>query len=122
MPIEGDTFEDLRQAIQSAFPSRQDLDELLEYKLSKDLDTISPSADVIGTAVFKVIKKARSEGWLKKLVVAAKKRVPGNELLTKFDIGRLEAVPPQRNLLLSAPGRQYQCALSRNARNHRSAV
>lgn len=92
IPFEGDTFEDLHQAIQSAFPSREELNELLTFDLSQDLDTISPPGDAIGTAVFKVIKKAQSRGWLGVLVNAAKTRVPDNDKLKNFDIGRLEAV------------------------------
>jgi len=90
MPIVGPAFEDLRDAIASAFPSRSELDDLTSFDLNIDLADISPIADTHPEAVKKVIRWADSNVGLPVFVAAAKQRNSGNQLLQRFDESRLE--------------------------------
>jgi uncharacterized protein YjbI with pentapeptide repeats len=90
MPIVGPAFEDLRDAIASAFPSRSELDDLTSFDLEIDLASISPAVDTHPEAVKKVIRWADSNGGLPAFVAKAKLRNPGNQLLQRFDESRLE--------------------------------
>ena len=90
MPIVGPAFEDLRDAIASAFPSRSELDDLTSFDLNIDLASISPMADTHPEAVKKVIRWADSNVGLTEFVAKAKLRNPGNQHLQRFDESRLE--------------------------------
>lgn len=81
--LQGTEKEALRDALVSAFPTRNDLDELLTFGLDKPLNSISPPADAIPTATLKVIRWAEAQGKTSKLVASARARNPGNPALLR---------------------------------------
>jgi hypothetical protein len=75
--LTGKQYEQLEAALRSAFPDWNNLERMLMFKLDKRLgDVVAKEAhrDVI----FKLIGLAQTEGWLSKLVAAAKEENPGN--------------------------------------------
>jgi cellulose synthase operon protein C len=99
--LRGVQIAQLRDALLSAFRSRQELDELLDLKLDRRLDAIAPIADLRST-VFQVIKAAEAEGWTADLVAAAREARPGNRQLQDFAAGfGLAATVPEPADLVS---------------------
>ncbi|WP_287265780.1 effector-associated domain EAD1-containing protein [Moorena sp. SIO3A2] len=83
MKLNGKKYQQLTNALLDAFPSKQKLAELVEYKLNKNLDSIAMGDD-LEEIVFKLIKAARAEGWVDKLIERARESNPGNPALLAF--------------------------------------
>ncbi|WP_037626336.1 effector-associated domain EAD1-containing protein [Streptomyces aureus] len=87
MPLDGRVAERFSEALMDSFQPEQ-LRQFLYYRLDKQLHRISmkPSYDAV---VFDVIRAADSEGWLDRLVSAARKSRPGHAglFLTAQNLG-----------------------------------
>jgi len=75
----GEQLARLSQALRSAFPPQR-FRELLSFRLDKSLDDLA-FGDDYPEVMFKVLSIANGEGWLSRLVVAARASNPGNPLL-----------------------------------------
>ena len=71
------------EALLDAF-DRKSFEQMLLFNLDKRLDQIAASSTNNREAYFDVIKKAKQEGWLMKLVNNAYEEVPGNIKLKEF--------------------------------------
>lgn len=98
------------QAIIDAFPSKDDLARVIQYRLSKNLDAIA-MGDNLSIIVFKLIQTAQSQGWIETLIARAREANPGNPTLAAFcqkigispeapDTDVLERIIVQSNLFL----------------------
>lgn len=98
--ISGGEYKMLNVALAKAFPSRRRLEKMLQFQLGKDLNEIAAEGINITDAVYDVIKDARADGWLLKLVKAARASSPGNPDLIEFcqGVGMAPAMPPQEAL------------------------
>ncbi len=85
MELTGERHQKLTKIFAKAFPSKQKLTEMLQYKLNKNLEDIT-TEDGLGSIVFELIKAAKAEGWLKDLIFAAQKQNPGNEDLANSNL------------------------------------
>ncbi|KAF3890095.1 MULTISPECIES: effector-associated domain EAD1-containing protein [Nostocales] len=74
--LSGKQHQKLQEAFIDAFPNKFSLEEMLLVKLEKNLNVIVVGSD-LKEIVFRLIQKAKSEGWLKDLVDAAHKSNPG---------------------------------------------
>ncbi|MBD2429889.1 MULTISPECIES: effector-associated domain EAD1-containing protein [Fischerella] len=70
----------LREALINAFPTKAFLEQMLSFELDKNLEAVAGEGN-LETVVFYLIKRAESEGWVGKLVRAARKQNPGNSNL-----------------------------------------
>ncbi|MER3494549.1 MAG: hypothetical protein C4323_21200 [Mastigocladus sp. ERB_26_2] len=70
----------LQEALINAFPTKAFLEQMLSFELDKNLEAVAGEGN-LETVVFNLIKRAESEGWVGKLVRAARKQNPGNLLL-----------------------------------------
>lgn len=70
-------------ALLDAFPERADFEELLA-DIDKNIDEIVGSSVGLKVAVRRVVRKARSQGWLAHLETAALECNPGNPTLTTW--------------------------------------
>ncbi|EGJ30771.1 MULTISPECIES: effector-associated domain EAD1-containing protein [Moorena] len=83
MKLTGQQYQQLTNALLDAFPLKIRLAELVEYKFSKNLDSIAMGDD-LKEIVFKLIKAAQAEGWVDKLIAGARESNPGNPALFAF--------------------------------------
>lgn len=83
----------LQEALIEAFPDLDSLEQMLEYRLDKNLQNITGNGN-LNNVVFKLIKKANAEGWLNRLVEVAHEENPGNE---KLQASYKEFFPAERN-------------------------
>lgn len=74
----------LYQLLLDAYTSRNDLERLFYFRLSRSLGSISGEADSHDDLVFKVIQNAEQHGWLRELVRAAVKHRPGKGRLAEW--------------------------------------
>ncbi|WP_293059153.1 MULTISPECIES: SAV_2336 N-terminal domain-related protein [unclassified Moorena] len=81
--LAGQQYQQLTDALVDAFPSKSRLAELVEYKFSKNLDSIAMGDD-LKEIVFKLIKAAQAEGWVDKLIAGARESSPDNSALLAF--------------------------------------
>jgi hypothetical protein len=77
MNLFGEQRKRLRDALISAFPERSSLEQLLDFELDKKLNTITSDSN-LQTVVYQLIQTAESQGWVVKLVSAARQVNPGN--------------------------------------------
>ncbi len=70
----------LQDALIAAFPSKPSLEQMLSHQLDKNLDAIADGGN-LQEIVFNLIKTVESQGWIEKLVCAARKENPGNSKL-----------------------------------------
>ncbi|MDF5725778.1 MAG: SUMF1/EgtB/PvdO family nonheme iron enzyme [Rhizonema sp. PD37] len=75
--LSGQQRKKLRDALMDAFPDKSSLEQLLDFELDKNLNEITRDSN-LGVIVFELIKRAESEGWLIKLVRAARDERSGN--------------------------------------------
>ncbi|MBL7497447.1 hypothetical protein I6A84_41540 [Frankia sp. CNm7] len=100
--MDGDEREALLDALVAAFPKRTQFERLLDL-LSRSLNHYASEQDTLPDAVFAVIRRAQSEGWLARLLIRAAQRNPGNrELATFLDRYRRQPLPQVRTV--AAPG------------------
>ena len=90
MAIDGTTAHQLSEALLDAFLPDQ-LDQLLYYRLDKQRHRISMKSNY-DSIVFDVIRTADSEGWLDRLVVAARQSRPSHPGLFRSAEGQRLAV------------------------------
>ncbi|MFG3149075.1 macro domain-containing protein [Streptomyces sp. NPDC048243] len=75
---------DLYRLLLDAFISRNDLEQLFFFKLSRELGSIAGDSDSHNEVVFKVIRNAEQHGWLAELVWAAVEQRPQNQKLAQW--------------------------------------
>jgi hypothetical protein len=72
---------ELRVALSDAYASRSDLEIMLGEDLGRSLDDLASSDLPLRNTIFRVIKYAKSEGWLDSLIEAVLKDRPYNDLV-----------------------------------------
>ena len=80
MPINGSQRKQLLQAIISAYPSKADLEMMIDFGLEENLNIIA-GGENYQQVVYNLIKWAKANGKLDKLIGAACNNNPGNEKL-----------------------------------------
>jgi hypothetical protein len=90
----GEQRERFAAALRSAFPSRSALEEMLSFKLDKNLDDYA-GMDGLRVVVLSLVKAATAEGWIRDLVAGAYRHVRGNESLRSFHDEYFTLVDPQ---------------------------
>ncbi len=83
MKLTGPQYQQLTNGLLDAFPSKQELAELVYFKFSKNLDDIA-MGDNLKEIVFKLIKNAQAQGWVDNLIAGARESNPGNPALLAF--------------------------------------
>src|SRR5262249_35894929 len=88
------------EALRSAFPTPEGLEELLSLRLDRPYVDLVPRNANYKHAVFKVIESAEEEGWTAELLEAALADNPRNDLLQRFarQLGR--GGPPDQPTLV----------------------
>ncbi|MEI6046228.1 MAG: effector-associated domain EAD1-containing protein [Chloroflexota bacterium] len=99
MRLTGQQYQQLTEALLDAFPSLAKLDQMVQFRLGKNIHAIALGDD-LKEIVFKVIRAAEAEGWTAQLIVAARESVPGNPVLLAFSqqFGLGTATPPRPEL------------------------
>lgn len=77
MKLSGEQRWKLKEALIDAFPNKSSLEQMLSFKLDKNLYTIAGDSD-LQDIVFKIIIKAESENWIEDLINAALASNPRN--------------------------------------------
>lgn len=72
MDLSGQQRKQLKEALISAFPNKNALEQFVSYELDKNLDVIA-GGDNLETVVFNLIQTAKAQGWLKNLLLEASK-------------------------------------------------
>jgi hypothetical protein len=100
MRLTGQQYKQLREALLEAFPSKQRLSELVRFNFDKNLDAIALGDDLQEIA-FKLIGAAEAEGWVERLIVAARESNPGNSRLFVFaqEFNLATPMPPKLSAL-----------------------
>jgi hypothetical protein len=75
--------EEFKNALLDAYPSRNELAQMLYYRLKKRLSAIADGDD-LEEIIFQLIVKAEAQGWIEQLVIAAYEYNPENEPLKSF--------------------------------------
>ncbi|BCJ45818.1 hypothetical protein GCM10010168_57620 [Actinoplanes ianthinogenes] len=104
--IDGRTARLLSESLMDAFPRTADLEEMLYFQLDRQLARIVSTEQPLTTVVFRLIRAADSEGWLDRLVQAARDSRPAHPGLFEVaqsrrptvDTGGLESILSSRNL------------------------
>jgi nucleoside phosphorylase len=73
----------LEEALLDAFPSKDELARMIQYRLSKNLEAIA-LGDNLAIIVFKLIQAAQAQGWLETLIARAREANPENPVLAAF--------------------------------------
>ena len=82
MGLSDQLYKELRDALIDAFPDKSSLEEMLWLELKKkNLDVIAGGEGNYRLVVFRLIKTADAENWVKDLIDAARKSNPGNSNL-----------------------------------------
>ena len=84
--LDGRTARGLSESLLDAF-APQRLDEMLFYRLSKDRARITMAGNY-ESIVYEVIRAADAEGWLDRLIVAARRSRPAHPGLRDLAEGR----------------------------------
>ncbi|KST67302.1 toll/interleukin-1 receptor domain-containing protein [Mastigocoleus testarum] len=93
MILSGEQRQKLRDALISAFPSKASLEQMLAFQLNKNLDVIAGGTN-LKEVVFNLIKTADAEGWVEKLIYAAREENPGNQSLKDLAAPEDNSVQP----------------------------
>lgn len=112
MPTAKGPAELLHQALLAAYPERNDLDDLTQFDFDTPLNQISPPTDKIGMAIKEVTRWAAKKGRLVDLVVAAKAREPGNQLLSEFNVTTLQLEDNPGDVIGAGSGTDFDARLS----------
>ncbi|MEH2209073.1 effector-associated domain EAD1-containing protein [Nostoc sp.] len=80
MNLSGKQLNEVYEALIDAYPNKFALQQLLRFKLDKNLNAIA-GEDTLQNIVYRLIETARSEGWLQDLVSKAYQYNSGNLLL-----------------------------------------
>jgi hypothetical protein len=84
MELTGKQREQLKDALISAFPDKNKLEQMLDYKLDKKLNAIA-GGNNLTDIVSDLIKTAESEEWVENLINGARAQNPGNSKLLAFE-------------------------------------
>ncbi|BAY43401.1 hypothetical protein SAMD00079811_09810 [Scytonema sp. HK-05] len=101
MKLSSKQLQELQEALIDAFPNTASLEEMLSYKLDKNLRAIAGEGS-LQNIVFELIKVANSEGWGTNLICAAHNQNPGNPKLKAI----AEQLPPQSTSNVIQPNNQ----------------
>lgn len=82
--LTGPQIEAFCSALKSAFTDYNALKRMLRFKLNKKLDTII-GRGALNQVTLELVDLAESEGWLYRLLYAARKHNPGNQQLIDFE-------------------------------------
>ncbi|MBW4625318.1 MAG: hypothetical protein KME49_07400 [Brasilonema octagenarum HA4186-MV1] len=77
MNLSGEQRKKLENALVDAFRDKASLERMVRYELDRNLNEIAPDSNLQGI-IFKLIQKAEAEGWVEKLIHAARKSNSGN--------------------------------------------
>ena len=80
MDLSGEQRQQLQKALIDAFPNKSSLEQMISFKLNKNLNVIASYAD-LSQIVFELIKKAEAQNWIEHLVSAARRENPANQSL-----------------------------------------
>ncbi len=83
MELTGEQHKELVLALIKAFPSKQELAQMLKLGVEKDLPTISATENLQDDA-FELVKTALAQGWVENLIEAALKDSPSSPELLAF--------------------------------------
>ncbi len=83
MTLSGQQYQQLTYALLNAFPSLVRLDEMIRFRLDKNIHAIALGDD-LKEIIFKLVRAAEAEGWIIQLIVAARESNPGNAMLLAF--------------------------------------
>ena len=83
MKLSGKELERLHEALLEAFGKRDELERMLLFKLSRQLDHLAPEDD-LESVVFVIINRAQRENWLGDLVKGAHTANPASPRLREF--------------------------------------
>lgn len=83
LKLTGPQQAELEHAIISAFPSKDDLARMLQYRLSQNLEAVAMGTS-LESIVFRLIQTAQARGWLHTLIARAREANPGNSDLAGF--------------------------------------
>ncbi|MBO3461720.1 effector-associated domain EAD1-containing protein [Aetokthonos hydrillicola Thurmond2011] len=86
----------LRDALISAFPARESLEQMLLYQLGRNLNQITGNSN-LEDIIFQLIQTAEAEGWIDHLVEGAYRSNSGNRELRILWEEWPRPVPPDRN-------------------------
>lgn len=81
--LTGARYERFVKALMKAYPSKNSLSRMLEYRLQKQLDELAFGED-LEDLVFNLVKRANAAGWTPKLINAAIAGQPENPQLLAF--------------------------------------
>jgi chromosome segregation ATPase len=81
--LSGEQVQDLQNALLSAFPSKEDLAQMVRIQLNQNLAAIAGGQD-LSAIVFNLITWAESSGRMQELIAKAGKSNPGNPQLNSF--------------------------------------
>jgi hypothetical protein len=84
MGLSGLQSRKLQEALLSAFPQKDSLEQMLFYELDKKLDEIAGGGN-LKTIVFELIAKANAENWVTQLITGARSANSGNQLLQDIE-------------------------------------
>lgn len=76
-------YKQINDALLSSFPTRESLTHMLKFQLNKHLNSIVSGGN-LQNMVFDLIQVAEAEGWIKDLVIGARKENPGNPNLLEI--------------------------------------
>ncbi|MDJ0773467.1 MAG: effector-associated domain EAD1-containing protein [Mastigocoleus sp. MO_167.B18] len=80
MGLSGSQRQQLQNALMDAFPKKSSLEQMLSFELDEKLNTIASEGN-LNQIVFELIKEAEAQNWVEDLVIAARKKNPGNQHL-----------------------------------------
>jgi Effector-associated domain 1/Calcineurin-like phosphoesterase len=78
--LTGQDRKEIVDALLDAYPNKEDLEMMLDFQLEMNLEAIVKGNN-LKNMIFNLVKKAQSEGWLDKLILAAHRHNPGNVML-----------------------------------------
>ena len=83
MGLSGSQSQKLQNALIDAFPEKSSLEQMLFFKLDKNLNAIASEGN-LSQIVFELIRRAEAENWVEDLVAAARRANSSNERLKDF--------------------------------------
>jgi Effector-associated domain 1 len=103
MKLNGRQYQQFTDALLDAFPSLFRLEEMLRFRLDKNLYAIALGND-LREITFKLIGTAEAEGWIMRLLLAAREANPGNPTLLAFaqQFGLATPTPERPELVLQS--------------------
>jgi HEAT repeat protein len=88
MGLSGRQRKQLQEALESAFPTKASLEQMLSYELDKNLEAIAGPGN-LQEIIFKIIQTAEAQGWILNLIRAAQQSNRGNLKLKAIDFAKV---------------------------------